>query len=264
VIPRVAQLDNFSGPIPDTALAVWSRAQALRTIAFDSSAELELRAGYAATRAPQLLLGIAEAAVAAARYSSGIVTMRQIVPQMEARRLEDVPDAIWQAGFPLPYRTALEREAHRNNVDPMLVAGLIRQESAFASGAVSRAGAVGLMQVMPPTGAKMARRLKVRFSRARLFDPEYNLQLGELYISGLLNSYPAPEFALAAFNAGENRVTAWTDGQKYEETPEFVESIPFTETREYVQTVLRNAELYRHIYNRPALAESGSPALARP
>jgi soluble lytic murein transglycosylase len=81
-----------------------------------------------------------------------------------------------------------------------------------------------------------------------LFDPEYNLRLGTSYISTLLRAYDQPEYALAAYNAGETRVKEWTSGQSYEELPEFVESIPFTETREYVQIVLRNAELYRQIY----------------
>jgi soluble lytic murein transglycosylase len=67
-------------------------------------------------------------------------------------------------------------------------------------------------------------------------------------LANLLLSYGTPEAALAAYNAGEDRVTAWTVGQNYQETAEFVESIPFTETREYVQIVLRNANLYRQIY----------------
>ena len=133
--------------------------------------------------------------------------------------------------------------------------GLIRQESAFLSDAVSRANAVGLMQMTSGTGLRLARQLKVKFTRARLFDPEYNLRLGTLYLAGLIAAYGNPEAALAAYNAGEDRVAQWTAGQNYQETPEFVESIPFTETREYVQIVLRNAELYRQIYGRATSAE---------
>jgi soluble lytic murein transglycosylase len=69
-----------------------------------------------------------------------------------------------------------------------------------------------------------------------------------VYLANLLAAYGTPEAALAAYNAGEDRVVEWTAGQAYQETAEFVESIPFTETREYVQIVLRNANLYRQIY----------------
>jgi len=254
-IPPAAPLDPFTEPLPADAQKAWSRAQALESVAFDNSAELELRAAYTTTRAPQLLLAAAQAAVADGRYAVGIVTVRQLVPQLEARRIEDVPVEAWRVAYPLPNREPLESEARRSRLDPMLVAGLIRQESGFAADAVSRMGAVGLMQVEPKTGAKLARSLRLQFSRSRLFDPEYNLRLGTVYFSGLLASYATPEAALAAYNAGEDRVAEWTMGQNYEETPEFVESIPFTETREYVQIVLRNAELYRAIYASPVAAE---------
>jgi len=265
VIPPAVQLDQFGETLPPAAEQPWVRAQALRSIAFDSSAELELRAAYSATHAPQLLQAVADAAVAAGHYGAGIMVVRQMVPQLEARQFNEVPDQIWRAGFPLPYRTPLEREARRNHIDPMLVAGLIRQESAFASNAVSWTGCCfGLMQVKTSTGADLARRLKLRFSRALLFESEYNLRLGTYYISGLLASYPAPEFALAAYNAGETRVAQWTMGQKYDETPEFVESIPFTQTRDYVQVVLRNAELYRQVYGGAVSAESQPSASPTP
>jgi soluble lytic murein transglycosylase len=239
----------------------------LKTIAFDSSAELELRSAYADTHAPALLLAIAKAAVQAGHYPAGIVTTRQVVTQLEARRFEEIPDEAWHTAYPLPYRDLIERESQHHHLDPMLVAGLIRQESAFASDAVSNANAVGLMQVWPPTGVKLARSLKMRFTRGRLFDPEYNVKLGTLYLSDLLAAYGTPEAALAAYNAGENRVDEWHAGQNYEETAEFVESIPITQTREYVQIVARNAELYRQIYRRgpstlaKASSEPVSPAL---
>jgi soluble lytic murein transglycosylase len=258
VIPPVPPLPPWSPKIPDAATGPWTRAQALQSIAFESSAELELRAAYADTHAPRLLLAAAEAAVEARHYAAGMVATRQLVPELEARRLDDVPDEAWRTVYPLPYREPLEAEARRNHVDPMLVAGLIRQESAFAADAVSVRDAVGLMQMEPSTGSILAKRLRVKFSRARLFDPEYNLRLGTVYLSDLLSTHGTPEAALAAYNAGEDRVILWTTGQNYSETPEFVESIPFTQTREYVQIVLRNAELYRQIY---AHAAPSAPAL---
>jgi soluble lytic murein transglycosylase len=260
VISPAPALQQINGPLPAAAAERWSRAQALRSIAFDSSAEMELRAAYSDTHAPSLLLAAAQAAIGAGHYAEGIITVRQLVPELEARRFEELPDEAWRTAFPLAYGDALRREAQRNHLDPMLVAGLIRQESAFTKDAVSRSDAVGLMQLLPTTGKQLAQRLGVGFARARLFDPEYNLRLGALYLSGLLEQYRTPEAALAAYNAGENRVAEWTTGQNYEETAEFVESIPFTETRDYVQIVSRNAELYRQIYGRsspPVTKSSG-------
>ena len=264
-IPAAAPLDSFNAPLPEAAHDAWLKAQALESSGCDNSAESELRAAYTSTRAPQLLLAAAQAAVAAGQYAVGIVAARQLVPQLEARRFEEVPLDVWRIAYPMPYRDAVEREALRSRLDPMLVAGLIRQESAFNHEAVSSMAAVGLMQLEPTTGARMARSLRVGYSRSRLFDPDYNVRLGTVYLSGLLESYRTPEAALAAYNAGEDRVAEWTMGQNYEETAEFVESIPFTETREYVQIVLRNAELYRQTYaNTAASVPPAPPAPKRP
>jgi soluble lytic murein transglycosylase len=139
------------------------------------------------------------------------------------------------------------------------VTGLMRQESAFQSDAVSRQGAVGLMQVLPKTAPQLARRLHISYTRARLFDPDYNLQLGTLYLSDLLGQFGSPEAALAAYNAGEDRVKLWKAERTYTDPLEFAESIPFGETRDYVQIVMRNAEIYR-ILNPPAPPAANPPA----
>jgi soluble lytic murein transglycosylase len=251
LIPPPAPLASMDDTMPLAAAARVARAQALSSIAFDASAELEYRAAYAATHTGRLLLDEAEAADAAGHYAEGMFVARQLLTQVDARRLEDADLEAWRAAYPLPYREPLEEQSAANGLDPMLVAGLARQESAFDAEAISRTGAVGLMQIEPPTGRKLARGLHVSYSHARLHDPEYNLRLGTVYLANLLAAYGTPEAALAAYNAGEDRVVEWTAGQAYQETAEFVESIPFTETREYVQIVLRNANLYRQIYAAP-------------
>jgi soluble lytic murein transglycosylase len=79
-------------------------------------------------------------------------------------------------------------------------------------------------------------------------DPDYNVRLGTLYLSGLQKDFGSVESALAAYNAGEERVAQWNQGQHYREIAEFVDSIPFTETRDYVEIVTRNAAVYRKLY----------------
>jgi soluble lytic murein transglycosylase len=247
-IPAAPALTPLDQPVAAAAQERQARARALSEIAFDSSAELEYRAAYAATRSPKFLIDAAGAAIAAGHYGAGMAAVRQAIPQLEARRITDVPNEAWRAAFPLPYEIDLRSSAARNQLDPMLVAGLIRQESGFESKALSRAGAVGLMQVEPKTASKLARQLKVRYARARLTEPGYNLQLGSRYLANLIQAFGTREAALAAYNAGEDRVEQWTAGQNYLEIAEFVESIPFTETREYVQIVIRNSDAYRSIY----------------
>jgi soluble lytic murein transglycosylase len=262
-IPPAPPLPLLDEPLGVKAQERQARARVLTDIGFDASAELEYRAAYTATHAPQLLVDAAAAAIAAGHYAAGVTAMRQAFPQLEARRLPEISNQDWRTAFPLPYESSLREAALSNRIDPMLVAGLIRQESGFEANAMSRAGAVGLMQVMPETASKLTRQLKIRYSRTRLTDPGYNLRLGSRYLANLIHSFGTPEAALAAYNAGEDHVTQWTAGQNYLETAEFVESIPFTETREYVQIVIRNADVYRQVYA-PIEAKQTPPAHSTP
>jgi soluble lytic murein transglycosylase len=254
-IPPPPALRPFDEPIPAAAADRWARAQALRTIAFDSSAELELKNAYFATSSPRFLYEAAQAAFDQGHFAVGMAYGRAMVPNFEARKRDDLPLDVWKVLYPLPYEAVIRREAAKNNFDPMLAAGLMRQESTFQADALSGQNAIGLMQVVPKTGRLLARQLHVRFAPAKLFQPEYNIQLGMLYISGLVKLTGAPEYALAAFDAGEDRIAAWKAERNYDEIPELVESIPFSETRDYVQIVLRNSEVYRMIYG-----QSGTPA----
>jgi soluble lytic murein transglycosylase len=261
VIPPAPPVPSLDQPVAVAAQERQARARALSDIAFDASAELEYRAAYAVTHSPKFLIDAAGAAIASGHYGVGMAAVRQAIPQLEARRIADIPNDAWRAAFPLPYEENLRSAAVHNQLDPMLVAGLIRQESAFESKAMSHAGAIGLMQVEPKTASKLARQLKVRYTRTRLTDPGYNLQLGSRYLANLIQTFGTPEAALAAYNAGEDRVVQWTAGQNYLETAEFVESIPFTETREYVQIVIRNSDVYRSVYGPPPLGDQQRTSL---
>src|SRR4029077_9125702 len=149
----------------------WARAQALRAIAFDASAEQELKNGYFATSSPRFLLEAAEAAFDQGHFGAGMAYARIIVPNFDSRKFSDVPVSVWKALYPLPYEAELRRTAANNNFDPMFAAGLIRQESTFQADAVSRADAIGLMQVLPKTGKLLAKQIKVRYAKNKLFEP---------------------------------------------------------------------------------------------
>jgi len=242
-------LPDLTAPLPAAAAAHDARARALTAIGFEASADLEWRAGYAETGSAALLVSLAQAALASGRYAVSIVTIRQAIPQLEARRWEELPVEVWAAAFPLPFADQIRSAAASQGLDPMLVAGLIRQESAFQPRSVSRAKAIGLMQVLPGTGKRLARELRIPFNRSKLFDPDYNIRLGTKYLADLVALFGSEEPALAAYDAGEDRIAGWQAERKYEEMAEFIESIPITETREYVQIVSRNASIYRRLSN---------------
>jgi soluble lytic murein transglycosylase len=108
------------------------------------------------------------------------------------------------------------------------------------------------MQLLPKVGKGVAKQEKLKhFSAQQLFTPAVNMQLGTKYFRTMVDKFGAFEYALAAYNAGSDRVQDWMGQGKYRDVPEFVESIPFTETREYVQAIVRNANVYKQLYGTP-------------
>ncbi len=164
--------------------------------------------------------------------------------------VEEVPANYWHLLFPRPFWSEIVSNSQSNSLDPYLVASLIRQESEFNAGAVSRANAYGLMQLLPSVGKSLAKRRGMRgFSAASLLNPSTNLQLGTINLRQVLDRFGGQaEYALAAYNAGDVPVRQWMASGDYKDMPEFVESIPYSETREYVQAILRNREMYRAVY----------------
>ena len=186
-------------------------------------------------------------------YDRAIEVMKHSVPSYFAVDVSMLPREYWEALFPRPYWPDLKKFAVANGLDPYLVASLIRQESEFNPTAVSRANAVGLMQLLPKTGKVVAHQVALkRYSPSQLYTPTVNLQLGTHYFRGMVDQFGGSfEHALAAYNAGSDRVVEWMGQGKYRDSAEFVESIPFTETREYVQAIMRNASVYRQLYGTP-------------
>lgn len=152
--------------------------------------------------------------------------------------------------YPFPYREMVVREAEEWGVNPYLVAGLIRQESAFFAGARSSANARGLMQVLPSTGGQMAKKIGPRsFESGKLFQPDVNVHLGTAYLRDMLARYDQDlPLVLSAYNAGPHRATRWRKFPEAGDPVRFTERIPFRETRGYVKNVTRNMEVYRFLY----------------
>ena len=169
-----------------------------------------------------------------------------------------------QAGVPLIAYSypVIEPIAQERSPEPPLLLAVSRQESEFNAGAVSSAGALGLMQLMPQTAREVARVMQVSYRRDQLTaDPTYNVRLGSRYLGGLLDSWDGNYvLALAAYNAGEGRVRKWIREWGDPRRPDvdaidWIELIPFSETRNYVQRVLESLQVYRQLLN-PAASQA--------
>jgi peptidoglycan lytic transglycosylase len=148
--------------------------------------------------------------------------------------------------FPTPHRDALAASARQWNLDEAIVYGIVRQESRFMPEARSRVGATGLMQLMPATARWVARQIQIRpFKPDMLVRPELNLQMGTYYFGRVLTDLGHPILATAAYNAGPGRARRWRDERPLEGAV-YAETIPFSETRDYVKNVFTNAWFYRH------------------
>ena len=156
----------------------------------------------------------------------------------------------YRLAYPVIDQAELVKQARARSIEPTLVAAIIRQESSFNPRAVSVAGARGLMQVMPSVGQQIARSLGYPlWDPGLLFDPDANLELGVAHLASSIRQYDDIVRVLAAYNAGGSRVTRWAAKAGAQDPEVFAERISFTETRDYVRIVQRNAEIYKVLYS---------------
>ncbi len=150
--------------------------------------------------------------------------------------------------FPMPLKEMVEHYSEKQQIDPALTYAVIRRESAFMADARSSVGALGLMQIMPGTAKRVARFMNLPYGgKYSLLSADTNLNLGTSYLSQMLKRLDSqPVLATAAYNAGPNRVLDWLPQNEPLEAVRWIETIPFTETREYVSNVLTYAVIYQH------------------
>jgi soluble lytic murein transglycosylase len=214
-------------------------------------AEMELRYGArTGAQAPILAVALAEATASKGDHGKSIRQIKGLAPGYLSMPLESAPESFWKLCFPLAYSETLKKYSRQRELDVNFLGALIRQESEFDTRAISRAKAYGLTQVLPATGRELAPKLGISgFRTASLYDPEINVNMGTYYLRMLIDGLGGhTEAALAAYNAGQSRAKLWLTWGDFSEPAEFVETIPFTETRTYVQTVLRNADIYKQLY----------------
>lgn len=255
ILDRVPPLNASNSieddPVPDDNLRV-QKAELLANGGLLDLAARELHAAAQEEKGDWAPAELARLYQEAGRYDAAIETLKHAAPNYLAVDLPDLPRSYWEGLFPKAFWADVKRFSSENGLDPYLVAALIRQESAFNPNAVSRANAVGLMQLLPKVGRGMAKQEKLRhFNTQELFQPRINLQLGTRYFRSMVDRFGSFEYALAAYNAGVDRVQDWSKQDTFRDPVEFVESIPFTETREYVENIMRNVNVYRQLYGTP-------------
>jgi soluble lytic murein transglycosylase len=207
------------------------------------------RAIEGAPTSPRLNLRLAQVYSRRGDNFQATLILRRGYPDIYSYEESDLPREAWEIFFPMVAWDAIKQEARRYGIDPFIAAGLIRQESVFNPKAVSRVGARGLMQVMPATGQMISRRQgNGTITASDLHNPMLNIKLGMNYLSQMLGEFSRIEYAAAAYNAGPGRARAWLKQRPGWDVEDWIEAIPFTETRGYVQGVLRYAANYRRFY----------------
>lgn len=204
---------------------------------------------------PQAIFALAKHCYQRKVYPITIWCAERLLELSREAAAPEPPGELIQLAYPTPWAHLISGEVQLYDVDPWLFLALIRQESRFDPNALSRAGARGLAQVMPDTGAWIAQRLgQASYDHALLFRPIVSIRYGIWYLSMALNLYEQNWLvALAAYNAGPTNVTQWTNGKPILDPDLFYELIPFAETKSYVQRVYENYRMYQRIYKEAKL-----------
>jgi len=229
------------------------KAVELKTIGLDQDAARELTAltdRY--SRDPEILMALSMMLNEAGAYHHALRLARARFRDQLERTGGPVLAGLWNVAYPTGLLPTIKVQG-TNGVDPLLVAAIIREESQYDWRAVSRVGAIGLMQVMPATAHAVAQRHHLPMvGREDLFDQETNIRIGARYVEQLLAQFSGNVVqTIAAYNAGPIVVGTWVAAYRGQSQDEFVELIPFQETRQYVKRVLRSYKEYLRL-NKPA------------
>ncbi len=192
----------------------------------------------------------ADALLADLYHSSGDMelmmrSLRRAFPQIATVEQDFVPAYFLSMYYPIRYKDAIVKYSKKNNIDPFVVMALIHQESYFNPKARSPVGAAGLMQMMPPTAKELAHLLH---SSADVENPEVSIRLGSFYFRRLIDLFNGTvQLAIASYNAGMGNVMRWRRAAPHKPMDEFLESMPFAETRNYVKRVTIIRASYRRM-----------------
>ena len=245
--PGAAAHEQAAVTDPSTAIAAFARVDELLRLRLFAEASAEART-LPPSRGRDLRQ--AQSDFALGRFLPAAAAIKRALPEIGTAEEGRVPDGWRRLYYPIEEGGFLAASAKESNLDVAMLRGLVRQESVFDASAKSRAGAMGLTQLMPSTAKSLARSvLRQRYRRAFLYDPGVNAQLGAAYLRRLLDQFGgSPVLALAAYNGGPTRIARLVRESPGRPEDEIFESIPLYETRDYVRRVLLYSESYRELY----------------
>jgi peptidoglycan lytic transglycosylase len=243
-VPDAPSIEPCSQPPASPDL---DRVRTLRSINLDDLAEQYLRtAASNRSSSVDLLLALSRMETEQGETAAALFDAVRAVNHYWDLQFDQLPKEVWNLLYPRSYWNLVRREAAQRRLDPYLVMGLIRQESAFNPKAVSVANARGLMQILPQTAVR--RRSRRRAAARRLMSPTYNVRIGTNVLRQLSAAFDGNmEQAMAAYHAGQSRVSAWRTQYPFRDPAEFLETIPIPATRIYVERVMRDAAVYRKL-----------------
>ena len=247
-LKTVTVAEETAGPEEDARIV---RADQLSNIGLDEWAQKELaKAAEKGPDSPKINLAIAKIYRSDDDNVRALNTLRRSFPDYSQMKPEEMTREQWDVFYPLAYWDIIVQESKARSLDPYQVAGLIRQETIFATRARSGANAYGLMQVLVPTGRLTARKYGVsrEITAESLYEPRLNIQLGTAYLRDQIDKFGRIEYVAAAYNAGPLRAVQWKASLPAE-IDEWAEAVPFKETRGYVQGVVRNRLQYLRLYD---------------
>jgi soluble lytic murein transglycosylase-like protein len=238
-----------AGTWPEPALR---RAKMMIDLGLDDLAEreMELLEGQASAR--DLLALEALLMCRQGEQRTGLLLLREAFPDLGGPYQSTVPVEVLHAYYPFDYRETIEEQAEKTGLPASLIAGIIRQESAFDPRATSPVGARGLMQLMPGTAREMSGKVGLSYVPERLYDPEVSVRLGSAYFKEVLDGFDGNvELALAGYNGGPNRIRRlWNEsgGDAGANLDSFLENLYLDESRNYVKRILVLSDSYRQLY----------------
>jgi len=218
------------------------RVKALLSLGLFNDASTELAAGR-----KKLAKGKGDAGLARLYLELG--NYNRAMSLYSASMLNGSPESafVWAVLYPKAYGEMVVNYSEKAGIDPSLAFAVMRAESSFSPEATSPVGARGLMQLMPKTAAMVLEERKI--APERLYDPELNIRLGTKHLRELIDKYGGNQTAvIASYNAGASNVNRWLKTYAHLKGEEFIESIPFSETRNYVKKVLAVAAIYKRLY----------------
>lgn len=255
LVPKAIENLKIVTVAPETAtekeLARTENSDELSTIGlFDWAIEELEEAKKTANNSPKINLALAKHYRMKSDNVRALLALKESYPDYYAMTPEEMGREEWDIFYPLTHWNEIKKWGNVRNLDPYQIAGFIRQETIFNPTAKSSANAYGMMQLLIPTARTMARKYNPNLgmiSASTLFDPAVNIELGTAYMRDQYDKYGRVEYVAVAYNAGPGRVVQWQKSLPLE-IDEFVEEIPFRETKGYVQGIIRNSAQYRRLY----------------